>query len=130
MVAMLNGDTLPGVEVLAHDQPLASSEDIEIYTTHLYAAGRYLGFLGTARNLTDSPFVLRLPEYQAPGLKAIAADLEHPGGRRDAGVPGRRAGVAVLGGGMRRVLPVQYGGVRALQEHPVCGLLCASCWSP
>ena len=76
MVAMLNGDTLPGVEVLAHDQPLASSEDIEIRTTHLYAAGRYLGFLGTARNLTDSPFVLRLPECQAPGLKAIAADLE------------------------------------------------------
>ena len=76
MVAMLNGDTLPGVDVLTHDQPLASSEDIEIRTTHLYAAGRYLGFLGTARNLTDSPFVLRLPEYQAPGLKAIAADLE------------------------------------------------------
>ena len=76
MAAMLNGDTLPGVEVLAHDQPLASSEDIEIRTTHLYAAGRYLGFLGTARNLTDGPFVLRLPEYQAPGLKAIAADLE------------------------------------------------------
>ena len=76
LVAMLNGDTLPGVEVLAHDQPLASSEAIEIHTTHLYAAGRYLGFLATARNLTDSPFVLRLPEYQAPGLKAIAADLE------------------------------------------------------
>ena len=76
MVAMLRGDTLPGVEVLAHEQPLASSEDIEIRATHLHAAGRYLGFVGTARNLTDRPFVLRLPEYQAPGLKAIAADLE------------------------------------------------------
>ena len=76
MVAMLRGDTLPGVEVLAHDQPLASSSDIEIRTTHLYAAGRYLGFLATARNLTAEPFALRLPEYQAPGLKAIAADLE------------------------------------------------------
>ena len=76
MVAMLKGDTLPGVEVLAHDQPLASSQAVEIRTTHLYAAGRYLGFLATARNLTDGPFVLRLPEYQAPGLKAIAADSE------------------------------------------------------
>ena len=76
MVAMLRGDTLPGVEVLAHDQPLASSSDIEIRTTHLYAAGRYLGFLATARNLTAEPVALRLPEYQAPGLKAIAADLE------------------------------------------------------
>ena len=74
--AMLRGDTLPGVEVLAHEQPLAVSEEVNISTTHLYAAGRYLGFLATARNLTREPFVLRLPEYQAPGLKAIAADLE------------------------------------------------------
>ena len=76
LVAMLKGDKLPGVEVLAHSQSLALSKEIEIQTTHLYAAGRYLGFLGTARNLTQAPFVLRLPEYQAPGLKAIAADLE------------------------------------------------------
>ena len=76
MAAMLKGDTLPGIEVLEQDQPLASSDDIEIRTTHLYAAGRYLGFLATARNVTGEPFVLRLPEYQAPGLKAIAADLE------------------------------------------------------
>ena len=76
LAAMLKGDTLPGVEVLAHEQPLASSQKVEIRTTHLYAAGRYLGFLATARNLTREPFVLRLPEYQAPGLKAIAADLE------------------------------------------------------
>ena len=76
LVAMLRGEALPGVEVLAHGQPLAVSDKIEIRTTHLYAAGRYLGFIGTARNLTDGPFVLRLPEYQAPGLKAIAADLE------------------------------------------------------
>jgi len=76
LAAMLRGDTLPGVEVLAHEQPLATSDSIEIRTTHLYDAGRYLGFVGTARNLTQEPFVLRLPEYQAPGLKAIAADLE------------------------------------------------------
>ena len=76
LVAMVKGETLPGVEVLAHDQPLASSDDLEIRTTHLYAAGRYLGFIGVARNLTDGPFVLRLPEYQARGLKAISADDE------------------------------------------------------
>jgi len=76
LAAMLKGDALPGVDVLAHEQPLASSDDIEIRTTHLYAAGRFLGFIGTARNLKGEPFVLRLPEYEAPGLKAIAADLE------------------------------------------------------
>ena len=76
MVAMMKGKTLPGVEVLAHDQELASSDDVEIRTTHLYAAGRYLGFIGVARNLTEEPFVLRLPEYQAPGLKALSADDE------------------------------------------------------
>ena len=76
LVAMVQGETLPGVEVLAHDQPLASSDDVEIRTTHLYAAGRYLGFIGKARNLTNGPFVLRLPEYQARGLKAISADEE------------------------------------------------------
>ena len=76
LAAMLKGETLPGVEVLAHEQPLAVSEEVNISTTHLYAAGRYLGFLATARNLTREPLVLRLPEYQAPGLKAIAADLE------------------------------------------------------
>ena len=76
LVAMLKGDRLPGVDVLAHDQVLAESEQVEIRTTYLYAAGRYLGFLAKARNLTQEPFVLRLPEYQAPGLKAIAADEE------------------------------------------------------
>ena len=76
LIAMLKGERLPGVEVLEHDQMLASSDAVEIRTTHVYAAGRYLGFLGTARNLTREPFVLRLPEYQAQGLKAIAADDE------------------------------------------------------
>ena len=76
LVAMLKGSRLPGVEVLEHDQVLAQSSDVEIRTTHLYAAGRYLGFLAKATNLTLEPFVLRLPEYQAQGLKAIAADDE------------------------------------------------------
>ena len=76
LIAMLKGERLPGVEVLEHDQVLAMSEAVEIRTTHVHAAGRYLGFLGTARNLTREPFVLRLPEYQAQGLKAIAADDE------------------------------------------------------
>ena len=76
LVAMLKGGGLPGVEVLEHDQVLARSGDVEVRTTHLYAAGRYLGFLAKATNLTREPFVLRLPEYQAQGLKAIAADDE------------------------------------------------------
>ena len=76
MVALLKGERIPGVEVLEHDQVLAETEEVEIRTTHLYAAGRYLGFVGKASNLTEEPFVLRLPEYQAQGLKAIAADDE------------------------------------------------------
>lgn len=76
LVAMLKGERLPGVEVVAHDQVLAANAEVEIRTTKVYAAGRYLGFLGTATNLTKAPFVLRLPEYRAAGLKAIAADDE------------------------------------------------------
>ena len=76
LVALLKGERLPGVEVLAHDQVLAETGEVRIRTTHLYAAGRYLGFIGKARNLTGAPLVLRLPEYQAQGLKAIAADDE------------------------------------------------------
>ena len=76
LVALLRGEGLPGVEVLAHEQVLARTPEVEIRTTHLLAAGRYLGFVGKARNLTAAPFVLRLPEFQAQGLKAIAADDE------------------------------------------------------
>ena len=76
LAALLSGEGLPGVDVLEHDQVLAQTEDVEIRTTHLYAAGRYLGFVGKARNMTKAPFVLRLPEFQAQGLKAIAADDE------------------------------------------------------
>ena len=76
LVALLKGEVLPGVEVMAHEQVLAESQAVEIRTTHLYAAGRYLGFIGVARNRTAGPLVLRLPEIQAPGLKAIAADVE------------------------------------------------------
>ena len=77
LVALLNGEALPGVDVLEHDQVLAQTENVEIRTTHLYAAGRYLGFVGKARNLTEAPFVLRLPEFQAQGLKGNRS------GRRD-----------------------------------------------
>ena len=76
MVALLKGERLAGVDVLEHDQVLAKTGEVEIRTTQVYAAGRYLGFVGQARNLTARPFVLRLPEYQAQGLKAIAADDE------------------------------------------------------
>ena len=76
LVALLKGERIRGVEVLAHDQVLARTAEVEIRTTHLYAAGRYLGFVGKARNLTEAPLVLRLPEYQAQGLKALGADEE------------------------------------------------------
>ena len=86
LVALLKGERIPGVEILAHDQVLAETGEVEIRTTHLYAAGRYLGFVGKVKNLTEGPFVLRLPEYQAQGLKAIAADDETIAAAADAGV--------------------------------------------
>ena len=42
LIAMLKGERLPGVELLEHDQVLAKSDHVEIRTTHLYAAGRYI----------------------------------------------------------------------------------------
>ena len=77
LVAMLNGGRLPGVEVLEHDQVLARSGDVEVRTNPIFTPpGVTWAFLAKATNLTREPFVLRLPEFQAQGLKAIAADDE------------------------------------------------------
>ena len=49
---------------------------LRIDTIQLYVAGRYLGYVGVAENRGKEPLALRLPEYDAPGLKAIAAEQE------------------------------------------------------
>ena len=76
MVAMIGGKKLPGVSVVEHGQNLYDDGTLRIDTIQLYVAGRYLGYVGVAENTGKEPLALRLPEYDAPGLKAIAAEQE------------------------------------------------------
>ena len=76
LVAMIEGRKLPGVSVVDHAQTLFDQDNLEIYTLQLYAAGRYLGYIAVAENRGAESVALRLPEYQAPGLKAITAEQE------------------------------------------------------
>ena len=97
LVAMLKGDKLPGVEVLAHSQSLASSKEVEIQTTHLYAAGRYLGF--PRHGAQPDRGAVRAAPAGVPGAGPEGhrrGPGDDSGGRGDAGVPGYRAGIAVL----------------------------------
>ena len=76
MVAMIDGVKLPGVSVVEHGQNVYDDGTLRIDTIELYVAGRYLGYVGVAENTGKEPLALRLPEYDAPGLKAIAAEQE------------------------------------------------------
>ena len=76
LVAMIDKTSLPGVSVVDHAQSLFDDGRVEIYTVQLYVAGRYLGYVAVAENRGPAPVALRLPEYQAPGLRAIAAQRE------------------------------------------------------
>lgn len=76
LVAMIEGKRLPGVSVVDHAQTLFHQGGLEIYTLQLHVAGRYLGYVAVAENRGAMPVALRLPEYQAPGLRAITAEQE------------------------------------------------------
>ena len=76
LVAMIDGQELPGVSVVEHAQTLFEDGGVAIHTLQVFAAGRYLGYVAVARNRGTEPVALRLPEYQAAGLRAIAADRE------------------------------------------------------
>ena len=76
LVAMIEGGEPPGVSVVEHQQTLFDSGGVTIRTVRVYVAGRYLGYVATARNNGTEAVVLRLPEYEATGLRAIAADGE------------------------------------------------------
>lgn len=76
LVAMIEGRKLPGVSVVDHAQTLFDQDNLEMYTLQLYVAGRYLGYVAVAENRGAEPVALRLPEYEAPGLRAITADQE------------------------------------------------------
>ena len=74
--AMLEGRRLAGVSVVDHAQTLYDDGKLTIGTRELHVAGRYLGYVAVAENRASEPVALRLPEYRAPGLKAIAAERE------------------------------------------------------
>ena len=76
LVAMIDGQELPGVSVVDHAQTLFEGSGVAIRTLQVYVAGRYRGYVAVAQNRGAEPVALRLPEYQAEGLRAIAADRE------------------------------------------------------
>lgn len=76
LVAMMEGGKPPGVSVVEHTQTLFDAGGLAVRTLRVYVAGRYLGYVATAHNQGMEPVALRLPEYQAAGLRAIAADRE------------------------------------------------------
>ena len=76
LVAMIEGEKLPGVSAVDHAQTLFDDGAVAIRTLQVYVAGRYLGYVAQAENRGTEPVALRLPEYQAAGLRAIAAERE------------------------------------------------------
>ena len=76
LVALIDGSKLPGVSAVDHAQTLFDDGALAINTLRVYVAGRYLGYVADAANRGTEPLALRLPEYQAAGLRAIAADRE------------------------------------------------------
>ena len=76
LVAMIDGQELPGVSVVDHAQTLFDDGSVAIHTLQVFVAGRYLGYVAVAENRGTEPVALRLPEYQAEGLRAIAAQRE------------------------------------------------------
>ena len=76
LVAMIEGGKPPGVSVVEHAQTLFDGGGVFISTVRVYVAGRYLGYVATATNNGTEAVALRLPEYEAAGLRAIAADGE------------------------------------------------------
>ena len=76
LTAMMEGTELPGVTVADHAQTLFDDGVVTIRTQKVYVAGRWLGYVAQAANRGTEPVALRLPEYQATGLRAIASERE------------------------------------------------------
>jgi hypothetical protein len=76
LVGMLQRSPLPGVTEAPDRQILLRTERLRITTTRVVMAGPLVGYLAEAENATDAPLSLLLPEYYAPGLKAITAEVE------------------------------------------------------
>jgi hypothetical protein len=76
LVALLQGNAVPGVTEAEDRQVLLDTARLRITTTRVYIAGFLLGYQAEAVNKTDASLPLLLPEYYAPGLKAITAEAE------------------------------------------------------
>jgi hypothetical protein len=76
LVGMLR-DTPPlGVSVASHTQVVLETAAVRITTMRAYVTGDLQGYVAEAVNRTAEPLPLRLPDYYAPGLKAISAATE------------------------------------------------------
>jgi hypothetical protein len=76
LAALLKRMALPGATEADDRQVLLATDRLRIATTRVVIAGPLVGYLAEAVNLTDQPLPLLLPEYYAPGLKAITAGAE------------------------------------------------------
>lgn len=79
MLSMLEGRRAPGVRIVDHAEVLFEGGGLRIVTLRVFVAGRYLGYVAKAENVGKSSVALLLPEYQADGLRAIAAARERLG---------------------------------------------------
>lgn len=79
MLSMLEGRRAPGVRIVDHAEVLFEGGGLRIETVRVFLAGRYLGYVAKAENVGKSSVALLLPEYQADGLRAIAAAREQLG---------------------------------------------------
>jgi hypothetical protein len=76
LVGMLRDTPPPGVSVAPHTQVVLETATLRITTVRAYVAGPLQGYVAEAANRTAEPLPLRLPEYDAPGLKALSAAAE------------------------------------------------------
>jgi hypothetical protein len=76
LVGMLRDTPPRGVSVASHTQVVVETATLKITTARVYSAGTLQGYVAEAVNRTAEPLPLRLPDYYAPGLKAISAATE------------------------------------------------------
>jgi hypothetical protein len=76
LVGMLRDTPPPGVSVAPHTQVVLETDTVRITTQRVYVTGTLQGYVAEAVNRTAETLPLRLPEYYAPGLKALSVTAE------------------------------------------------------
>jgi hypothetical protein len=76
LVGMLRDTPPAGVSVAPYTQVVLETDTVRITTQRVYVTGTLQGYVAEAVNRTAAPLPLRLPEYTAPGLKALSATAE------------------------------------------------------